>query len=76
LPGRTRTDAARMLTVLAGHDPAESDTVWNVGHVEEDYARDTSMPARSADRPSSSISSAPSLSTGRSITLSAATSTE
>jgi Asp-tRNA(Asn)/Glu-tRNA(Gln) amidotransferase A subunit family amidase len=22
-----------MLTVLAGYDPAESDTVWNVGHV-------------------------------------------
>jgi hypothetical protein len=28
-----------MLTVLAGYDPADPDTAWNVGHVEEDYAR-------------------------------------
>jgi amidase len=36
---RTVTDAARMLTVLAGYDPADPDTAWNVGHVGEDYAR-------------------------------------
>jgi Asp-tRNA(Asn)/Glu-tRNA(Gln) amidotransferase A subunit family amidase len=36
---RTVTDAAKMLTVLAGYDPADPDTAWNIGHVDQDYAR-------------------------------------
>jgi amidase len=36
---RTVTDAAKMLNVLAGYDPADPDTAWNVGHIEEDYAQ-------------------------------------
>ena len=36
---RTVTDAARMLNVLAGYDPEDPVTAWNVGHVETDYTR-------------------------------------
>jgi amidase len=36
---RTVTDAARMLNVLAGYDPEDPATAWNVGRIEEDYTR-------------------------------------
>jgi Asp-tRNA(Asn)/Glu-tRNA(Gln) amidotransferase A subunit family amidase len=36
---RRVTDAAKMLTVLAGYDPADPDTAWDIGHVDQDYAR-------------------------------------
>jgi amidase len=36
---RTVADAARMLNVLAGYDPQDAVTAWNVGHIEMDYTR-------------------------------------
>ncbi len=36
---RTMTDAVKMLNVLAGYDPADPDTSWNIGQVQEDYTK-------------------------------------
>ncbi len=36
---RTVADAAAMLGVLAGYDPGDPATAWNIGHVERDYTR-------------------------------------
>jgi amidase len=35
---RTVTDAARLLQVMAGYDPNDSSTAWNVGNTPTDYA--------------------------------------
>jgi amidase len=36
---RTVTDAARVLNVLVGYDPADAATAWSVGYVEKDYTK-------------------------------------
>lgn len=36
---RTVTDAVKMLNVIAGYDPADPDTAWNIGHVQKDYTK-------------------------------------
>jgi amidase len=36
---RSVTDAAKMLNVLVGYDPADPATAWSVGNVEEDYTK-------------------------------------
>jgi len=34
---RTVEDAARVLDVIAGYDPADSQTAWSIGHIPETY---------------------------------------
>ena len=36
---RTVTDAAKVLNVLVGYDPADAATAWSVGHAEKDYTK-------------------------------------
>jgi len=36
---RTVTDAARVLNVLVGYDPADATTAWSVGNAEKDYTK-------------------------------------
>ena len=36
---RSVTDAVKMLNVMAGYDPADRDTAWNIGNVREDYTK-------------------------------------